>query len=244
MASLHPVINELIDQLVEEHHQITDSRFVILDNLASSIRNELRSKKKVRLNFICTHNSRRSQIAQIWAHTSATAFQVPGVEAISGGTEATAFNPNAVRAMRTLGFKVDLVDHLGSEEIHGSANHQGTVDHQGSADHQGPADHQGSAEHQGTVDNPRYNIGIGPGLPGLVCYSKRYEEAISGKPFIAVMTCSDADRNCPVVPGATARIPLTYEDPKVSDGTEGQPLAYLKTALEIGRELIWVFQRV
>lgn len=208
MASFHPVLSELIDQLVEEQHQIIDSRFVILENLASSIRNELQKQKKVRLNFICTHNSRRSQIAQIWAHTAAAAFQLPGVETLSGGTEATAFNPNAVRAMRTLGLKVEPADP-------GYSN-----------------------------DNPRYNVDIGPGLPGLTCYSKRYEEAISGDPFIAVMTCSDADRNCPVVPGAIARIPLTYEDPKASDGTDGQQKAYLKTAVEIGREIMWVFQRV
>lgn len=232
MAVFHPVISELIDQLVEEHHQIPDSRIVILENLVSSIRNELQKQKKVSLNFICTHNSRRSQIARIWAHTAAAAFQVPGVETHSGGTEATAFNPNAVHAMRTLGFKIEPVARKGTEDTQDTGANQGT------------GKDQSKGHNQYAGDNPRYSIDIGPGLPGLTCYSKRYEEANSGDRFIAIMTCSDADRNCPFVPGAVARIPLTYEDPKAYDGTEGQQLAYLKTAVEIGRELVWVFQRV
>ncbi len=59
----------------------------------------------LRLNFICTHNSRRSQFSQIWAQLAA---DMHGIEAdcFSGGVEVTAFNERAVESMKRAGFKV------------------------------------------------------------------------------------------------------------------------------------------
>ncbi len=209
MAHMEPVLDQLIDQLVEEENRIPAPRLSILDSLVHAIRIEQKTREAVRLNFICTHNSRRSQMAQIWAHTAAVAFQIPHVKAFSGGTEATAFHPNAVRAMRTLGFRISPSD-------------------------QKP-DHI----------NPHYEISVGTGLPALICFSKRFEQALpADMPFIAVMTCSDADQNCPLVPGAKSRIPLTYEDPKVFDGTGKEQQEYLNTAVNIGREITRVFRRL
>ncbi len=205
---MEPVLDQLIDQLSEEEDRIPESRYPVLDALAKIIREERKAKEPVRLNFICTHNSRRSQIAQIWAHAAAAAYQIPHMEMYSGGTEATAFHPNAVRAMRTLGFRISLSE-------------------------------------QQQKENPRYEISVGTGLPSLTCYSKRFDESLpKDESFVAVMTCSDADQNCPVVPGATSRIPLTYEDPKAFDGTDREQQAYLNTAVEIGREIIRVFRRL
>ena len=56
--------------------------------------------------FICTHNSRRSIIAQVWAAAAADWFGMDNVEAFSGGTETTAFNPRAVAALRRAGFSI------------------------------------------------------------------------------------------------------------------------------------------
>jgi len=209
MAHLDPVLDQIIDQLTEDADRIPESRQAILNSLTQQIRKLSKGKKPVRLNFICTHNSRRSQMSQIWAHTAATAYQIPHIETGSGGTEATAFHPNAVRAMRTLGFRI------------------------------------AEAQDQPDPANPRYHVSVGTGIPELTCHSKRFEDAFpSGTPFVAVMTCSDADQNCPVVPGAQARIPLTYEDPKASDGSGNEQKEYLRTAVEIGREILQVFRNI
>jgi arsenate reductase (thioredoxin) len=56
------------------------------------------------MNFICTHNSRRSHIAHLWAWAAAEHFGVRPFESYSGGVEVTAFNPRAVEAMRRAGF--------------------------------------------------------------------------------------------------------------------------------------------
>lgn len=53
--------------------------------------------------FICTHNSRRSHMGQIWAQTAAAHYGLDSVRTFSGGTEVTAFNPRAVTALRQLG---------------------------------------------------------------------------------------------------------------------------------------------
>jgi len=63
------------------------------------------NQKEVNLNFICTHNSRKSQFAQIWAQTAADYFGIP-VKCYSGGVEVTAFNPRAVASIERTGFKV------------------------------------------------------------------------------------------------------------------------------------------
>ena len=209
MAHLDPVLDQLIDQLTEDADRIPASRLAILASLTDHIRKHLKGREPVRLNFICTHNSRRSQMSQIWAHAAAVAYQIPRLETGSGGTEATAFHPNAVRAMQTLGFRM-------------------------------------SPEETGeNPENPRYRISVGTGTPDLVCYSKRFEDAFpAGTAFVAVMTCSDADQNCPVVPGALARIPLTFEDPKASDGSGKEQQEYLRTAVEIGREILHVFRHI
>ncbi|MDG5767987.1 protein-tyrosine-phosphatase [Balneolales bacterium ANBcel1] len=209
MPQLEPILDQLIDQFSEEESRIESGRLAVLDELTGYIRTAGKSGQTVRLNFICTHNSRRSQMAQIWAHTAAVAFQVPHIEVHSGGTEVTEFNPWAVKAMKTLGFRID------------------------------------STETDNGSGNPRYHVHIGTGTPALTCYSKRFDDVLpADTPFAAVMTCSDADRNCPVVPGAALRIPITYEDPKQFDGSGREQQEYLRTAIEIGREMIRVFQKV
>ncbi len=60
--------------------------------------------------FICTHNSRRSHMGQIWAQAAAWYFEQNDIRTFSGGTEATAFHPRAVEAMRNLGVRIAVLD--------------------------------------------------------------------------------------------------------------------------------------
>lgn len=74
-------------------------------------------------------------------------------------------------------------------------------------------------------------------------WSKTINEFDHTKPFIAIMTCSDADQNCPFVPGALHRISLPYVDPKHSDGSIEELETYFKTSLHIAGELIYLFNQ-
>jgi arsenate reductase (thioredoxin) len=58
------------------------------------------------------------------------------------------------------------------------------------------------------------------------------------------MTCSHADENCPFIPGAEARIPVRYEDPKAFDDTTEEAAQYDARSRQIASEMFFVFSRV
>ncbi|MDH5367294.1 MAG: protein-tyrosine-phosphatase [Cyclobacteriaceae bacterium] len=101
--NLFPEIQNFVDTLKEK--SISKERVDILQPLIKYIQQKIDNNKDVKLNFICTHNSRRSQFSQIWAQTMATNFGIK-LFTYSGGVEVTAFNDNAVAALNYIGFKI------------------------------------------------------------------------------------------------------------------------------------------
>lgn len=87
---------------VSEFDEIPADRKESLETLALHL-----ASRPARLTFICTHNSRRSHIAQLWAHAAADVHGIDGVTTYSGGTEATAFDPRAVAALARSGFRIE-----------------------------------------------------------------------------------------------------------------------------------------
>ncbi|MBE2209065.1 MAG: protein-tyrosine-phosphatase [Saprospiraceae bacterium] len=85
---------------------IPEARQQELTELGDYIAQKLQSGQVVKLTVICTHNSRRSHIGQLWLAAAAAYYGIEGLAAFSGGTEATAFNPRAVAAMRRAGFDI------------------------------------------------------------------------------------------------------------------------------------------
>jgi len=79
----------------------------LLRKIAQEITNVYKKNKEVNLNFICTHNSRRSQLGQVWGSFAADYFHL-NIHAFSGGTEVTAFHRNTVKTLQSVGFKFDL----------------------------------------------------------------------------------------------------------------------------------------
>lgn len=55
--------------------------------------------------FVCTHNSRRSHIAQLVGLAAARRNGLERLHTFSGGTEVTAFNPRAIAALARAGFE-------------------------------------------------------------------------------------------------------------------------------------------
>lgn len=105
--SVFPPLAATIERVLEELEQISDHRKLALDRVARFVIDRARDGRTARLTFICTHNSRRSQMAQVWARTAALHLGVPMVETYSGGTEASAFDPRAVTALQRAGFRID-----------------------------------------------------------------------------------------------------------------------------------------
>ncbi|KIA92269.1 protein tyrosine phosphatase [Pedobacter kyungheensis] len=85
---------------------ITSDRKRILQPLIDFIQDKHSTQNEVRLNLICTHNSRRSHLSQVWAQTAAAYYGIKNVFCYSGGTEATALFPVVAETLRQTGFKV------------------------------------------------------------------------------------------------------------------------------------------
>ncbi|MBQ4915149.1 protein-tyrosine-phosphatase [Maribacter sp. MMG018] len=88
---------------------ITDERKAVLDPLANFIQDKVSNDQAVRINFICTHNSRRSHLSQVWAQTMAYYFNLKNVSCYSGGTEATALFPMVAETLKNTGFEIKTI---------------------------------------------------------------------------------------------------------------------------------------
>jgi arsenate reductase len=95
------------------------------------------------------------------------------------------------------------------------------------------------------ASNPIYTVKFGTPKDYVTCFSKTVQDGINPKAdFAAIMTCSDADENCPFIPGVELRIGTTYDDPKAFDGTDLQREKYYERSQQIARECLYVFSRM
>jgi arsenate reductase (thioredoxin) len=101
-----PALKQYLLARADEFHEIPAERQSDLQTVAEYVRARLDKSMPAKLTFICTHNSRRSHLSQIWAQVAADYYSIDGVQTYSGGTEATAFNPRAVSAMQRCGLAI------------------------------------------------------------------------------------------------------------------------------------------
>ncbi|KQB44530.1 Arsenate reductase [Flavobacterium daejeonense] len=104
---LFPEIEKTIQQLNFE--SITAERKIILQPLIDYIQLKVTNQQEIRLNFICTHNSRRSHLSQIWAQSAAAFYGIKNTFCYSGGTEATALFPMAAQTLSKQGFQIETI---------------------------------------------------------------------------------------------------------------------------------------
>lgn len=202
LSDLHTTVKKLI----AEFEQIPSERRTTLLKLTRFVEHKLNEGQPVYLNFICTHNSRRSHMSQLWAQTAAYYYSLPKIVCFSGGTEATAFNPNAVKAIQEAGFIVVKTT---------------------------------------TSDNPVYEVRFAEDASPVLAFSKKYDDSFNpAENFAAIMTCSHADENCPVISGAARKMAITYTDPKEADGTPQEAVRYAEFLQQIGREILYAFAQV
>ena len=90
-----------------ENINLSDDRKKLLSEISQEIVKEYHKEGIVNLNFICTHNSRRSQLSQVWGFFAADYFDL-NIHSYSGGTEVTAFFRNTVKTLQKVGFTFNL----------------------------------------------------------------------------------------------------------------------------------------
>ena len=104
---MYPRLERYIGRTLQNIDEIPGERKRALTRISAFVATKRAAGEVAELVFICTHNSRRSQMGQLWAAAGAAHFKIDGVLAYSGGTEATAFNPRAVAAMQKAGFVIE-----------------------------------------------------------------------------------------------------------------------------------------
>ncbi|MCL1671510.1 protein-tyrosine-phosphatase [Elizabethkingia ursingii] len=183
-----------------------EERKKTLQPLVDFIQQKVDSKKRINLNFICTHNSRRSHLSQIWAQVASEYFNIMNVNCYSGGTEEMAVYSKVIETLSNQGFNIfKIADGV----------------------------------------NSVYAVKYGENVLPIIGFSKKYDSEFNPlSEFVAIMTCSQADGGCPFIAGAEKRIPITFEDPKVSDNTPEQTQVYLERSLEIATEMFYVFSQI
>lgn len=115
---LYKNLSESIAELIKEFDLITENRKLELENLAVAINESLSKFGKAEITVICTHNSRRSQLGQLWIKTAAIHYGIKNIYTFSGGTEATSFNYRMVNAVKAYGFKVNQLDENSNPKYH------------------------------------------------------------------------------------------------------------------------------
>lgn len=105
---MYKALHTLCQDLEEEFDIIPIERKLMLIELSDYIVSSIEKVETTNIVVICTHNSRRSHIGQIWLAVAADYYGIENIKTFSGGTEATAFNPRAVAALRRVGFDIDM----------------------------------------------------------------------------------------------------------------------------------------
>lgn len=103
-SKLSRQLRKYVRTLPGEFDQIPEERKATIREIGDYLVEEQSHDRPISMLFICTHNSRRSQMGQLWMEAAARYYGVEGISASSGGTEGTAFNPRAVAALKRAGF--------------------------------------------------------------------------------------------------------------------------------------------
>jgi len=201
-----PSIRNYCDELIKNFNFISPERKIILKKISNYISDKKKENKQVNLIYICTHNARRSHFGHAWALTAINYFNLKNINAFSGGTETTAFHPNAVNALRRIGFIIEP-----------------TLNDK----------------------NPVYEITYNQNSQPWKFFSKEFDHLENPqKDFAAILVCSDAEQNCPFVPGTDIRVLTSYNDPKDFDNTPEQDKNYDERCKQIALEVFYVFSKV
>lgn len=199
--TLFQPIQKVLDLI--DFQSITEQRQNELQELIDYLIDCNQNDHAIRLNFICTHNSRRSQFAQVWAAVASSIYRIP-IDSCSGGVEVTACNERTIASLVRFGFRISAAE----------------------------------------GENPIYSVHFSE-KSSIKLFSKLYDDKINPKDgFAAIMTCSHADENCPVVRGCVKRIALRYDDPKLYDDSPLESSMYDYRSLQIATEMMYVFSKI
>ncbi|MDW7695151.1 protein-tyrosine-phosphatase [Flammeovirgaceae bacterium SG7u.111] len=118
---LNKSLNTYINDLEKTTVEISKERKEVLNNISETIISKLDQTSSSSLLFVCTQNSRRSQLAQIWLQTAFYYYGIKNVKTFSGGIDPTKFHDNALAALERAGFSISK-DNKSTNPIYSISN--------------------------------------------------------------------------------------------------------------------------
>jgi arsenate reductase (thioredoxin) len=188
---------------LKKHIKISQPRKEQLRNIATIIREHQIKYDYTNVMFVCTHNSRRSHLAQLLFLFAASHYRLENISVFSSGTEATRIHQNAMASLSRMGYTYEII--------------------------------------KDDAQNPHFLFNHKDDINKHEIFSKTYDDpSIPREKLIAIMVCDDAYENCPYIPGADARVSLSYIDPKRADGTNECEQVYDATRDQILEEMMFL----
>ena len=212
---LLPAVAAHLDLLTTSFDRIDETHLAAGEKLAEWIVANYEPQKPLGLIFVCTGNSRRSILGATMGNVAAAYWGLPEIRCSSGGTAPSAFNRRSIRALESIGIEIEAT---GEEAQRGAEGDP----------------------------NPKYVVRWGRAAEGepamqTVEFSKHYSDpANPHSGFAALMVCTQADADCPLVKGASRRISMPYLDPKAYDDGEYEMAKYAERRDDLGRLMLAV----
>lgn len=213
---LLPALAAHLNALTTSFDRIDTVHLAAGEKLAEWIVTNYQPGKPLSIIFVCTGNSRRSIMGATMGNVAAAYWGLPEVHCYSGGTEPSAFNRRTITALQAIGVQIEPT---GEEAPRGAEG----------------------------APNPTYVVRWGRAKDGAsaametVEFSKHYGDADNPQSgFAAIMVCTQADAECPLVKGAAIRISAPYLDPKTYDDSEYEAAKYAERRDDLGRLMLAV----
>lgn len=213
---LLPAVGAHFDALTTSFDRIEASHLAAGEKLAEWIVANYEPGKPLPIIFVCTGNSRRSMLGATMGNIAAAYWGLPEIRCYSGGTEPSAFNRRSIETLKAIGVEIEPTGEEAPRGVEGSPN-------------------------------PIYEVRWGQAAEdsraamAAVEFSKRYDDALNPQGgFAAIMVCTQADAECPIVRGASRRISMPYLDPKAYDDSEYEAAKYAERRDDLGRLMLAV----
>lgn len=213
---LLPAVAAHFDQLTTSFDRIDSPHLAAGEQLAEWIVASYQPGKTLPLIFVCTGNSRRSILGATMGNVAAAYWGLPEVRCYSGGTAPSAFNSRTIATLKAIGVDIEPTGEEAARGAEGTANPVYCVRWGESGEKDEPAmETIEFSKHYGDTANPQ-----------------------SG--FAALMVCSQADAECPMVRGASRRISMPFLDPKSYDDGDYETIKYAERRDDLGRLMLAV----
>ncbi len=102
----NPKLTAYCKAIPSKFNDIPSERKSELKEIANFILEQKKQHLPSNLLFVCTSNSRRSHMAQVWAQIASYYYGIDSVFTFSGGTEQTRVNINAIVAFQRAGIEI------------------------------------------------------------------------------------------------------------------------------------------